>query len=328
MSAEGEISALDKDVEQLQKNTKQFLSQLNSITPLLKQHETLSKQYRALTDRVHKDKSAALDDENKSKLKDINSRLTRLKSDLVPTTGSVFVRLFLGQVNVKVYREDEKLKLKQEYQKFRSRTDLIWVFMSLIQLVIWPDVRALEIIFQIWLLYYYVSISLRENILRVNGSNIRSWWIIHHYLSTVVSLVTLTWPDGPAFRTFIKQNLYMTLAQGVVQILQTRYQQGRLYKLVAMGKATRMDVTGGEHSGFGLEQFTPSLLFLFPFLLSLQCFQLYHGYTLLLRVVQYGVSEWQLPVLGLVFLTVGVGNIVMTLRTYHQKGWSENSKRD
>ena len=160
------------------------------------------------------------------------------------THNSLFVRLFLGQVNVKVYREDEKLKLKQEYQKFRSRTDLIWVFMSLIQLVIWPDVRALEIIFQIWLLYYYVSISLRENILRVNGSNIRPWWIIHHYLSTVVSLVTLTWPDGPAFRTFIKQNLYMTLAQGVVQILQTRYQQGRLYKLVAMGKATRMDVTG------------------------------------------------------------------------------------
>lgn len=86
--------------------------------------------------------------------------------------------------------------------------------------------------------------------------------------------------------------------------------------------------TGGEHSGFGLEQFTPSLLFLFPFLLSLQCFQLYHGYTLLLRVVQYGASEWQLPVLGLVFLTVGVGNIVMTLRTYHQKGWSDHSKRD
>ncbi len=36
----------------------------------------------------------------------------------------------------------------------------------------------------------------------------------------------------------------------------------------------------------------------------------------------------QVPVLGLVFLTVGVGNIVVTLRTYQQKGWSESQKRD
>ena len=86
MSAE-EISALDKELEQLQKNTKQFLSQLNSITPLLKQHDALSKQYRTLTDRVAKDKSAVLDADSKTKLKDINARLTRLKSDLVPSTG-------------------------------------------------------------------------------------------------------------------------------------------------------------------------------------------------------------------------------------------------
>ncbi len=84
---ESEINALDKELEQLQKNTKQFLSQLNSITPLLKQHDALSKQYRALNDRAHKDKSGALDETNKTKLKDINARLTRLKSDLVPSTG-------------------------------------------------------------------------------------------------------------------------------------------------------------------------------------------------------------------------------------------------
>lgn len=32
---------------------------------------------------------------------------------------SLFVRLFLGKVNVKQYREGERVILKQEYQKFK-----------------------------------------------------------------------------------------------------------------------------------------------------------------------------------------------------------------
>jgi TMPIT-like protein len=36
--------------------------------------------------------------------------------------------------------------------------------------------------------------ALRENILKANGSNIRTWWVVHHYLSIAVSLVLLLWP--------------------------------------------------------------------------------------------------------------------------------------
>ena len=35
---------------------------------------------------------------------------------------------------------------------------------------------------QLWLLYYYTTLSLRENILLANGSNIMQWWILHHYV--------------------------------------------------------------------------------------------------------------------------------------------------
>lgn len=36
-------------------------------------------------------------------------------------------------------------------------------------------------IHQLWLLYYYLTLSLRENILLANGSDILHWWIYHHY---------------------------------------------------------------------------------------------------------------------------------------------------
>ena len=61
--------------------------------------------------------------------------------------------------------------------------------------------------------YYYVSLALRENILRVNGSNIRPWWITHHYLSSFMSIVLLTWPEGENYNKFLPQfNLYVAAA--------------------------------------------------------------------------------------------------------------------
>ena len=50
----------------------------------------------------------------------------------------------------------------------------------------------IHVLTHIWTLYYYVSLSLRENILRVNGSNIKPWWIYHHYVSAVMSITVLT----------------------------------------------------------------------------------------------------------------------------------------
>jgi hypothetical protein len=38
------------------------------------------------------------------------------------------------------------------------------------------------------LLYYYLSIALRENILKANGSEIHGWWFMHHYISMVLPL--------------------------------------------------------------------------------------------------------------------------------------------
>lgn len=53
-------------------------------------------------------------------------------------------------------------------------------------------------IYLVWLSYVYLALALRENVLIVNGSNIRSWWILHHYLSILACLIMLALPvDSP-----------------------------------------------------------------------------------------------------------------------------------
>lgn len=45
-----------------------------------------------------------------------------------------------------------------------------------------------------WLCYFYVAMALRECVLLVNGSHIRSWWISHHMWSALGSLLMLALP--------------------------------------------------------------------------------------------------------------------------------------
>lgn len=100
----------------------------------------------------------------------------------------------------------------------------------------------IEVVLHIWLLYFYVSPSLRENILRVNGSRILPWWIYHHYISAIMSIVALTWPITELHHYFRPQfNIYF-LFQGFVQFLQAYYQKKRHYVAVSLG------TVGGDFS--------------------------------------------------------------------------------
>jgi hypothetical protein len=134
----------------------------------------------------------------------------------------------------------------------------------------------------VWLMYYYVSLSLRENILRVvrafayprlaqmrmmldrpqNGSAIRPWWIYHHYLSALMSVVMLTWPrtetynrfsshftvrfcfvlpgaalEAPWIHNVVCLQSYF-IYQGFVQLLQAWYQKRRHYALRSLGRVS------------------------------------------------------------------------------------------
>ncbi len=97
-------------------------------------------------------------------------RMDRIK----PSTGSLFVRLFLGQVNVRAASSTDKMVLRDEFEKFRFRTNfgfiifpLIWTLDHFYLRTIWRYTHWIHILTHVWLLYYYVSLALRTNILKV-----------------------------------------------------------------------------------------------------------------------------------------------------------------
>ena len=173
---------------------------------------------------------------------------------IAPSTGSLFVRAFLGQVNVKAASARDRTALRDEYNKFKDRTNVGFIVLPAIWMLTWVYLRWhwryvswIYSLTHVWLLYYYCSLSLRcvrrwagvcwsrrgglggerretrrrggsavncgrlphhdqqlcthatprsENILKVNGSHIRDWWIVHHYVSAIMSITALTCACG------------------------------------------------------------------------------------------------------------------------------------
>ncbi|WOK97161.1 transmembrane protein 120 [Canna indica] len=232
-----------------------------------------------------------------------------------------FLKMFLGPINVRATRKEVQLKVKEEYNSYRDRTAFIFlVFPStLLMLRSWAwegCFPALPVqLYQAWLLYLYTTLALRENILRVNGSDIRPWWIYHHYCAMLMALISLTWeikgqPDCAYKQRGVQLFLVWAMMQGVAMLLQNRYQRQRLYTRIALGKAKRMDVVWGETAGVDGQ-----LWLLCPVLFILQGFEAFVG-LLLLRTAFAGViREWQVIVCGILLVLMAIGNFSNTLQT-------------
>ncbi|XP_077811676.1 transmembrane protein 120B isoform X4 [Macaca mulatta] len=68
-------------------------------------------------------------------------------------------------------------------------------------------------VFNFLLVWYYCTLTIRESILISNGSRIKGWWVSHHYVSTFLSGVMLTWPNGPIYQKFRNQFLAFSIFQ-------------------------------------------------------------------------------------------------------------------
>ncbi|XP_056173676.1 uncharacterized protein LOC115689984 isoform X3 [Syzygium oleosum] len=171
-----------------------------------------------------------------------------------------FVRMFLGPINVRALRKEVQLKVKEEYNSYRDRTALLFLIFPSALLVLrswlWDGCFPTFPVqlYQAWLLFLYTGLALRENILSINGSDIRPWWIYHHYCAMIMALVSLTWeikgqPNCAQKQRGVQLFLQWAIMQGVAMLLQNRYQRQRLYTRIALGKAKRMDVVWGETAG-------------------------------------------------------------------------------
>ncbi|KAL0481655.1 hypothetical protein AKO1_012486 [Acrasis kona] len=242
--------------------------------------------------------------------------------------GSFFVQLFLGKVNSVVLSgpSSRRYLFKQEYEHFKYQRTL-WVMGITTLLLFWSANRAIDTIYQLYLVYFYLTLALRESILQVNGSNIKGWWIIHHYLSVLLSVTLVTWPDTIYFRRFRTPFYVYAVFASITQLLQYKYQMNRLYVIKTLGKANAMDVVNSDSVQGVLSR---SFLLLLPFIFVGQLMQLYNGGLLLYWGVTDTIKnhskwdlqtwpEWQLFVVGLEFLTLFVGNFTTTFTIVKKK---------
>uniref|UniRef100_A0A0D6R1I6 TMPIT-like protein n=1 Tax=Araucaria cunninghamii TaxID=56994 RepID=A0A0D6R1I6_ARACU len=203
-----------------------------------------------------------------------------------------FLKMFLGPINVRAIRNDVRLKVKEEYNNYRDRTAILFLLFPCVLLLlknwVWngcfPGFPVQ--LYQAWLLFFYTSLALRENILRVNGSDIRPWWVYHHYCAMFMALVSLTWeirgqPSCVEKQQGVRLFLTWAIMQGVAMLLQNRYQRQRLYTRIALGKG----------------------------------FEGYIGLLLLRTAIVGGNSEWQVVVCGILLLIMAVGNFANTVET-------------
>ncbi|XP_070242322.1 transmembrane protein 120B isoform X4 [Bos mutus] len=209
----------------------------------------------------------------------------------LPKKNGLYLNLVLGNVNVTLLSNQAKFAYKDEYEKFK-------LYLTIILLLGAVACR--------FFLHY----------------RIKGWWVSHHYVSTFLSGVMLTWPNGLIYQKFRNQFLAFSIFQSCVQFLQYYYQRGCLYRLRALGERNHLDLTV---EGFQSWMWR-GLTFLLPFLFCGHFWQLYNAVTLFELSSHEECREWQVFVLALTFLVLFLGNFLTTLKVVHTKLQQNRSK--
>lgn len=266
------------------------------------------------------------------------------------------LRMLLGdKINLVAFRRDVSQGIREEYHRFRDTSALVMLLgpMALVLGMTWSD-RAQAVpffqgrltpglltgvqVYLAWLSYFYLAMALRENVLYVNGSHIRAWWMQHHYWSAAASLGMLGLPiHSPAVHYFFRFYLIWSIFQALVMYVQNRYQRRRMYTRIALGRNTAMDVVAGESSGS-----SGQLLLLYPLLFVLQLAQFAIGMGVVLKTYPAWLSKegWLeveaqeldlrgmrgVCVVGVTFAFMGYRNFVTTLLTLLEKKKKKRGK--
>lgn len=233
---------------------------------------------------------------------------------MLPRSGGFFVELFLGGLNVRFMRHSERLSFKTEYEKLKLKLAPGLVFLCVVCLIFEHN-RWLHMLLQFSLSGYYVTLAVRENILRVNGSNIRAWWIIHHYLTMMQCVLLTTWPDNASYAACRKGLHLFGLYNSVLQVLQTRYQMARLYALRSLGMIGEMDVVSTDSSQI---HWSERMAVLLPLILLGQVMQVGQAW-ILLSIYRSHTHEFQILCLAALFFANFIGNFFTTLAVLHFK---------
>ncbi|XP_030386465.1 transmembrane protein 120 homolog [Scaptodrosophila lebanonensis] len=259
------------------------------------------------------------DPEEKEKVDDLQRMTLKRKAQLheieqsLPAKSGRYLQIILGDVNVSILNRNDKVRYKDDYEKFKLILNVIGLIMAFFNLIF--NYRALELTFIFLLVWYYCTLTIRESILKVNGSRIKGWWRAHHFISTVAAGVLLVWPQGEHWQLFRLQFMYFNVYISIVQYLQFGYQKGLLYRLKALGERHNMDITiEGFHSWMWR-----GLSFLLPFLFIGYAFQAYNAWTLYKLAYNPPDAPWHVSVMCGLFLLLFVGNMTTALLVVPEK---------
>uniref|UniRef100_UPI00398E7ADC ion channel TACAN n=1 Tax=Pristiophorus japonicus TaxID=55135 RepID=UPI00398E7ADC len=318
-----EWEVLDKDYQQLQETHKHYKQQLEEVIKLqnscLHCIERQKKRYRKLSSSLNRCDSL----ESEEQLRDTGFILELMKERqniffemeaFLPKKNGLYLSLVLGNVNVTLLSKPAKFAYKDEYEKFKLYLTIILVIISFTCRFLLNS-RVVDSLFNFLLVWYYCTLTIRESILINNGSRIKGWWVMHHYVSAFLSGVMLTWPDSKMYQIFRNQFLSYSMYQSFVQFLQYYYQSGCLYRLRALGERHNMDLTV---EGFQSWMWR-GLTFLLPFLFFGHFWQFYNAITLFNLTNHPDCKEWQVSTCGIAFFVLFLGNFLTTVRVIYQK---------
>lgn len=232
------------------------------------------------------------------------AQLEDLAQDL-PKPNGIYLQIVLGSVNL-FLRDAEKYRYKAEYEQFKLKVTTCIVVWSILCII--SSYRVIDAILHFLLVWYYCTLTIRESILCVNGSKIKGWWRLHHFITTAQAGIIIVWPDGIIYGMFRRQFVTYVCVISFIQFCQFYYQQGCLYRLRALGESHNMDIT---ISGFRSWMWR-GLSFLLPFLYFAYALQAYNAYTLYQLSKRPECVEWQVFVSAVVFFILFLGNITTT----------------
>lgn len=163
-----------------------------------------------------------------------NSLYLSRVSTTLPRKDS-YLKVILGAVDVSILNKADKWTYKQEYEKFKFIITSISLVSSLVIWALTARYRAFDAMFHFLLVWYYCTLTIRESILIVNGSNINrkenvlgllgerefgflAWWRAHHFIATVATGILLTWPESQSYHQFRTQFFVFSFYLSFVQV--------------------------------------------------------------------------------------------------------------
>eukprot|EP00494_Astrolonche_serrata_P029266 UN29533 len=132
----GAISACNDIQKDLQKVNKEIAENLKKVKGLYTEFQNVSNTMTHVKKATKNTESHS--DELNSTLTQLEKQIDKLKADLRPQqTRSGFMKLLIGNVNLKIWDEQNKTKFRAEYIEFREKAMIPYLAFPII-CFIWP----------------------------------------------------------------------------------------------------------------------------------------------------------------------------------------------